>query len=545
MIIDARSMPDGTTVEAEVCIVGAGAAGITLANELAGHGVGVILLESGGQDFESEVQDLCDAEESGARAEFDFARLRQLGGSTGHWGGNCAPFLAHELAHRPWVPDSGWPFGLDELAPYFARAADYCQFPADAFDPEDLAASSVEFRAARLPLDPPRLVHKVFRRSPPTRFGEAYRAAFEDPRCTVKVFLHAHTLEIETDDTGSTVTSVATTDLRGHRHRFAAKVFVLAAGPENARLMLLSNRARPNGIGNDHDNVGRYFMGHLTVYTGQTSVAALPRLPFFYDAVRWRSDVTGRDVDVYVGIQPSPAVQERERILSCTVFLETAVEGWRSPGVGALRRIVRLLKRGQVPGAFSEDLGLVAGEIDRIGYVAYQKLRGRSADPNLTMNLRWFLEQAPNRDSRLRLGSRLDPLGQPRLRMDWNFLEIDKLTLLRTQDLIAREFGRLGIGRVQAEFTSTHQPWPGVNLQAHFMGGTRMHPDPRRGVVDPHCRVHGVANLYVAGGSVFPTSGSTMPTANIVALAIRLADHLVASNHAAVPARRPAALARA
>jgi choline dehydrogenase-like flavoprotein len=122
-----------------------------------------------------------------------------------------------------------------------------------------------------------------------------------------------------------------------------------------------------------------------------------------------------------------------------------------------------------------------------------------------------------------------DVLGQRKMVLDWQLQDIDKHTILRTQQLIAREFGRLGAGRLQVDFENETDPWPaGIDSSAHFMGTTRMHGDPRHGVVDENCRVHGIANLYVAGGSVFPTAGATMVTMNIVALAVRLADHLIA-----------------
>jgi choline dehydrogenase-like flavoprotein len=527
MFLDTRSIPDGTVLEGDVCIVGAGAAGIALAIELAGRGRSVCLLESGGLEYEEDTQGLCAADENGsARADFDFARLRLFGGSTGHWGGNCAPFAAHELASRPWVQGSGWPIGAAELAPYFARAARYCALPTDIYDDETWARSSEDFERARLPIRDSGLVHKVFIRTDPVHFGEAYRETLGREDGKVRVFLHANAVEIETEPTGTVVTGIRTTDMRGRHHRFTAGTYILAAGPENARLMLLSNQARAKGIGNDHGLVGRYFMGHLRVYTGKVTLAARPAVTSFYSAERWKT-LSGYEPEFYVGIQPSAAVQESEGILSCTAFLEADVEGKRGPALATLRQIMRSLRQGHVPDDLARDLGVVVADIDRIGYVAYRRFAGAPAGEPVPVNLRWFLEQAPNPESRLSLSDKKDALGLPKLRMDWSSLEIDKLTLIRTQELMAREFGRLGLGRIQATFTSADEPWPGVNLQAHFMGGTRMHVDPRQGVVDANCRVHGMPNLYVAGGSVFPTSGSTMPTANIVALAIRLADHLI------------------
>jgi choline dehydrogenase-like flavoprotein len=527
MIVDARSLSDGTVVDSEVCVVGAGAAGIALATELARRGVSVCLLDSGGLEYDEEAQALCAAEETGARGDLDFNRLRGFGGTTGHWGGNCAPFEAHDFEERPWVPASGWPFPTSTLAPFYRRAAAYCELRSDSYDADAWAQASPEFGAAKLPLRRTALAHKILLRSPPTRFGEAHRAALEAPSSTARVFLHAHATELETDPGGTRVAAVRTTDLRGRTHRFRAGVVVLAAGPENSRLMLLSRGAHPNGIGNGHDLVGRYFMGHIRVRTGRLLLAARPEVTFFYDAVSWRSHLTGEEPVFYSGIQASPETQRKEGMLNCTAFLEAAIEGKTAPGFTTLRRMARKLRRGEMPEQMAQDVSSVIADIDRIGYVLYQNMSGTPAGEHVAIDIRYMGEQSPNRDSRLTLGSELDPVGQPKLRMEWRDNEIDKLSIIRMQDLIAREFGRLGIGRLQAEFTSPDQPWPGLNLQAHYMGGTRMHRDPRQGVVDENCRVHGVGNLFVAGGSVFPTSGATMPTANIVALAIRLADHLV------------------
>ena len=223
-------------------------------------------------------------------------------------------------------------------------------------------------------------------------------------------------------------------------------------------------------------------------------------------------------------------------MLNSVVFLDESYGGERSPGFKALRRIVKRALYGQIPDDLSGDLAKVLSDVDGIASALYGRYSG-DADYRV-LELGYFSEQAPNRDSRLRLGDNLDRNGQRELVIDWQSSEIDKRTILETQALLSAEFGDMGLGRIKVEFNDMSDPWPKVpDSASHFMGSTRMHDDPRHGVVNRNCRVHGMENLYIAGGSVFPTSGSAMVTMNIVALSVRLAHYMIqklsrtASNH--------------
>jgi len=140
-----------------------------------------------------------------------------------------------------------------------------------------------------------------------------------------------------------------------------------------------------------------------------------------------------------------------------------------------------------------------------------------------TMLLR--CEQAPNRDSRVTLGAERDALGLRRVRLDWRFTDLDHRSMASAVALLSSEIGRLGLGVVKVDPPAGEFLEPAVG-GPHQLGTLRMSNDPRRGVVDANCRVHGVENLYVAGGGVFPSGGYANPTLTIVALALRLADHL-------------------
>jgi choline dehydrogenase-like flavoprotein len=141
-------------------------------------------------------------------------------------------------------------------------------------------------------------------------------------------------------------------------------------------------------------------------------------------------------------------------------------------------------------------------------------------------------EQAPNPDSRVTLSTEKDALGLPRARLDWQLTELDKRTMRTFYQVLGREMGRTGTGRVQIRdwLLSDDRTWPSfVSGGWHHMGTTRMSGDPKQGVVDANSRVHGLANLYIGGASVFPTAGAVNPTLTLVAMSLRLADHLKAS----------------
>ena len=143
---------------------------------------------------------------------------------------------------------------------------------------------------------------------------------------------------------------------------------------------------------------------------------------------------------------------------------------------------------------------------------------------NRHLNVR--LEQTPNPNSRITLSQDLDALGLKRLNLDWRLTELEKRTVKVLAMTIGSEFGRLNMGRFQLPQWLVEDGDPGWTGGCHHMGTTRMSDNPKLGVVNSDCRVHGVNNLYVAGSSVFPTSGFVNPTFTIVALALRLVDHL-------------------
>src|SRR5262245_50024636 len=261
LLADARRLPAGRDLEADVRIVGAGAAGIALALELAGSHLRVVLLESGGFERDAATQALYRGRIFGrSYPPLDEVRERRFGGTTNAWLGRLRPLDADDFEAREWIAHSGWPISARDLAPFVARAARRCG--ADETAPGAAAAG-----APALPLDPEAFESRVLRIAP-VRFGERYREAVTGAR-NVDALLFANAVELVANEAGSALAGVRVATLAGGGFSVRARAVVLAAGGiENPRLLLASNRVAKAGLGNDRDLVGRFFMEHPQLAAG-------------------------------------------------------------------------------------------------------------------------------------------------------------------------------------------------------------------------------------------------------------------------------------
>jgi choline dehydrogenase-like flavoprotein len=500
---DARNLENGSFIEGDLCIVGAGAAGISLALEFIGAGERVLLLEGGGFDYDPKMQELYRGEIIGLPYfPLQAARLHYFGGTTGHWAGFCSTLDPQDFEVRDWVPHSGWPITRAELDPYYGRAVSVVQV-----GPNEWNAAEWQRRDTSLvpfPIDANVAWTKMWQFSPPARFGTLYRDRIVEAR-DVHLYTHANVVEIEANESSTAVNGLRLRTLDGKEHRVRAARYVLACSTiQNARLLLASNRQAAAGLGNGNDLVGRFFMEHLEMPTGNlVTLGRTPPSTRIYDFVFGRTKARGE-------LALTAATQREQRILNSTVSLEPAPlteEGkstfeWATPDVVDHMRTDRV-----VP----DDVA-TSTRVPR------------------TFHLLTRQEQAPNPASRVTLSRQRDALGMPRARLDWRLTELDRRSFRGFYEALGRELGRAGIARLQMRewvLQRADAPWPpSLGGGWHHMGTTRMHPDPRQGVVDAHCRVHGVGNLYIAGAAVYPTAGCANPTLTLIALTIRLADHL-------------------
>lgn len=505
-------------ITCDVAIAGAGAAGITLALALADQGLKVVLLESGGLEFEEDIQNLYAGRVAG-RDYFglDECRLRFLGGSTNHWGGQCSPLDQRDFERRPWIAGSGWPIDRSAVEPYLERAHDILDLGGVDYDPRSLGAPL----PGLIPLDANKLEHRGFRySSPPALLGAKYLGHFERA-ADLDLLLYASLVEIRLAEPDGPVAAFEVVDRAGRRVRVQARAYVLALGGiENARMLLASDRHAPGGIGNRHDLVGRYFTEHTALTLGSVQPLAadweLAYQGFIHPKI-------GRHVRHWL-VPGDRLMREREIGNIATLFGERTYVRPRAPGYVALHEIKESLHgRDKLPDGLGWHIVRVLKDLDGAALGLWERF-----DPTIYVTA--IGEQAPNRDSRVRLGEERDALGLRRVVLDWRLSEIDRRTAEVMIQTIAEEFGRLGIGRVQiADWLLEEGAWdPHLAGNNHHLGTTRMADEPRQGVVDRNQQVHGCPNLFVAGSSVFATGGFANPTLSIVALTLRLADHLKA-----------------
>lgn len=529
MFIDARELPTAETLACDVCIIGGGAAGVTLALELRQSGLDVILLESGGMGWDEKTQSLYEGPLiDRTYSRLDEARLRFMGGSTNHWSGNCMEFEPHDFEVRDDVPHTGWPITLDDLKPFYRRAYSYVEISDDT--PFDFETWRPKLTPSPLDFDPKTFKHVIFRHSPPTAFGHWYEQALAAAG-DLRVVLYANALELETSDNAKTVTSASCGVIDGPRFSVEAKRFVLSMGGiETPRLLLLSNKVQTPGLGNDADLVGRFFMDHPALR------------PVMHSFLRDATD----DFALYTDDHETPKDLMSVMLAGQPEMLKTrGVLGFRfhllrsafSPGEGALRHIVRSVRRGETPYRTGHHLAEIATDLDGVANALYHSLIDRHSD---LIEREWLgpwisIECAPNPDSRVMLVDEREPhFGQRRIGLDWRFAELDMRTVNVAVELLAREFGRLGYRHTWSGYFSSEATWPRFTAHGkHHCGTTRMSDDPKTGVVDKDCKVHGTSNLFVSSSSVFPTHSYATPTLTIVAMAIRLADKLKADFAAA------------
>jgi choline dehydrogenase-like flavoprotein len=364
--------------------------------------------------------------------------------------------------------------------------------------------------------------------SPPTRFGQVYRDDVARSR-NVSAYLNANVTEIETPDSGVRATGVRVRTLEGGAFRVIARTFVLATGGiETPRLLLASNRYQPAGIGNQHDLVGRYFMDHPRLRGGMIMFNDSRANSRIYDLhVTFPGKVTARGVKIAAYFGLSPEVQRAERVSNTRCYALSLFMGDNPASYMAVKHLRQALHGGgPLLGRSRTDLTNLVKQLPNVAVLA-AGLKLRLPFLARGFALETIVEPTPLADSRVTLGTERDALGVPRVRVEWRLGELEKRTIRRTQEILGEEMMRTGAGEVLVDAPAEGQAWPGtLNGCWHHMGTTRMHADPRRGVVDAQCRVHGMENLFIAGSSVFPTCGSDMPTITIVALALRLAEHI-------------------
>lgn len=529
-LIDARTLESGVQLAADVCIVGAGAAGTTLAESLVQAGAQVLLVESGGFAPDEAVQSLYDLDSVGYPMRPNYmSRARYLGGSCNLWAGRCMHLWPSDFAERSWVPDSAWPIDQSEIDPHLPAASRVLGLPPlaeHALENHDRRLTPAE---RRLLAEPDMSPTMSIWAPKPKRFVAALERLSASPKATV---LHdASITGLHLDEAGRSISHVTAKTLCGRSLKLVGRHVVLACGGlETPRLLLASCDRQPVGLGNGHDLVGRYFMDHPRAAYGRVRIQAGERLRL----MRGWPLARGK---VQLGLAASPKLQAEAGLLNHYLTLEATHSDYVARRYQETVEVGKvLLRRGHAGSRL--DLGRAKGAPrleDFIYFLSPKEILPhwlwrattvtRHALPQpkseQTYVIVYFCEQPPEPNSRVYLGDATDRLGMPRLVLDWRIPASVDDSVKQLESLLARSLEQNGLGRLEPG-----DGRPDYTDASHQMGTTRMSQSPRRGVVDPDCRVHGLENLYVAGSAVFPSAGHANPTLTIVALALRLGRHL-------------------
>jgi choline dehydrogenase-like flavoprotein len=424
----------------------------------------------------------------------------------------CAPFDEIDFMKRDYVPGSGWPIVRKDLDPFYARANEKLKLGPYEYDIEYWQKERSNLNA--FPVDKNVVWHKMWQLSPVSGFKGGMSKEYKDDIVNARnihLYTYATVVDVVGNENVSNITHVQVKNLQGKSHTVKAKHFILAGGAiQNARILLASKSQAKNGLGNDHDVVGRYFMEHLEIMTAELWLLKPFRTNLFtYD---FDSGKTG----LWCELAITKDVQIKHQMLNGTTGLnplmveehknKSVMEAWQDEDP---RKAADNMRR---TWQATDSLAHVGGAIER----AYE--------------FQTRIEQAPNPDSRVTLDTEKDELGVPRANLHWALTDLDKRSVRTLNLLIGQQLGRAGVGRVRLkEFLRDEHDmsWPvGTGGGWHHMGTTRMGTDPTKSVVDSNCQVHGINNLYVAGSGCYVTSAAPNPTLTIVALSLRLSDYV-------------------
>lgn len=550
VLTDGRTLADGEVIETDVCVVGAGPAGSTVALELEASGARVVVLETGG--FDDPPEGIPGELEGDEYPEIATTRLTGIGGTAASWdadlgagrmGARLAPLDPIDFEAVAGVPGSGWPFGPAELGPFYERAQ--ALHEAGPFDYE-----RVRDAAGPCPLGP-QFENRLFRFGLRTVWTRTHRQRLGSSGA-VAVVANATATAIDLDPGGMVARGVRVSTAPGRTFTVRARATVLAAGGlECTRLLLLAEHR--------HDLLGHGFTDHPTARCRAEPVAgaSLSRLFAPFDL---RTGPGGHPMLRAFGLTADAL---RGRSLLNSAFFPIPVAEREAAVLAAAKEIGGAVRHGRRPTHPRRALGTVLRDPHLLGAAAVRKLARRaprlspllrrttrtrllntlavgevmgwSASPRLARSYAAFdlyqmTEQAVDDARRVTLGSTRDRFGLPVVHLRWQLGERTLADIDAGQRILADALAETGPARLVTSRELIAQGMPEHEVVHpsihHHLGTTRMHADPRHGVVDSDGAVHGCANLFVVGSSVFPRAGCANPTLTVVALAVRLAAHL-------------------
>jgi choline dehydrogenase-like flavoprotein len=536
MIVDGSTLRTGIEREHDVCIVGSGVAAMALVNELAQTYRNICVIESGAWKPDNETQSLYSLKNVGYPIRKHYqSRIRYFGGSCNIWAGRAMIYNEIDLTPRPWLDDISWPFDFAELDRYYPAAAQILKLPSyDKLDPRNWQSNLSEFESSLFESAGFKLNVSLFAKAP-ARFGyssKSYKTIKDSSRITL--YINSNVINLQLDESLSRVARIDVACLNGVRYAIKPRTVVLACGGlENTRILMASNRQMPQGIGNEHGQLGRYYMDHPRAVYGRMKLTSQVKLDHFLGM-----PVKGGKMQLGIGL--SDQIQAEEGLLNNYLTLEPCYSiGSVELYAAFVKLMKRLLRKGYSGKRFDFQNPEIADVPEMIylltpkellphfmyyTYYKYSRI-AKNVFANLThLSIVNYSEQEPNHASRVYLDDEKDRLGMPKLVLDWKVSDRSLHSSLRLLCLLDEHFRRRQAGYFEGNVSEIKKlPYTDAS---HHLGTTRMSANPKTGVVDLNCRMHGVDNLYVTGSSVFPTAGHANPTLTIAAMSLRLADHL-------------------
>jgi len=509
MFKDLANISSTESLTYDVCIVGTGLAGISVAKQLLGTNHRIVMLESGGELPEHKYQELNQGENSGPSfLSLDASRLRCFGGASKLWAGFCSPYKNDEFDEKPFIPLSGWPISFKDLKKYYQQAAKMLGISYRKFYSKDFFQDTFDgLSFNEFNRDNSFLSGRVFQVSSSKNrdFGSKYKQEISADKNT-DVIIHSTVTKINLDSLGNKVESVSIADLNGNKTTVRSKIFVLACGAiENPRILLSSTDYYKRGIGNTSEFVGACFMSH----PGILNVAEIHR------SKGGKCVKKDKYSDDYI-VQFELSDKERQK-------QEILCHGFSISDYTDLSNLSTIYT-----GKVLKDFDKLLSNFTFTDVYNKRQCRDKGKYTYSVLDLGIALEQPPLLENRISLLSKKDALGVPMVNVHWSDLsKIELKTIKKATLTLAREFGVLNSGRVK--FTEKFLSGKGHKINDpvnHHIGTTRMSATKKYGVVNKDCRVFGISNLYIAGSSVFATSSKVNPTFTIIALALRLGDHI-------------------
>ena len=510
MFKDLKNFPSNSILRYDICIVGTGPAGISVAKQLLGADLKIAILESGGLEPEPEYQELNQGINSGPRyLSLDGSRLRCFGGAGKLWAGHCAPFKSDDFDKKSYVPLSGWPISLDDLKVYYKQAAEMLGISYEKFYNKDLLGNTFKEKSFReINRDNSFLTANVFQVSNVDNrdLAEKYRNDFESSANTDVIF-HSTVTKLNFSKNTKNVESISIADLNNNSGIVKAKIFVLACGAlENPRILLTSKKFDKKETNIDSNLVGSCFMSH----PGILEVAEIYKNTSEICITKNETDNTFK---VFFEINSKERIKQKilRHSLSVEQFKNLTDKSTYTSG-----RIFSEFKK------LFKDFNLFSA-IKKIAC----EIKGENYSSN-NWNLDVGLEQPPRLTNNLKLHHTKDALGVSKINIFWDDLsKIEKDTVVKSVKTMASELGLLGTGKIKLTNKLLNgQSYKFDDPINHHIGTTRMSDSSKTGVVDKNCKVFGVSNLYIAGSSVFTTSSIVNPTYTIIALSLRLGEYL-------------------